>query len=214
MSMHWFPFYHADYLADTSRLSPAQHGVYLLLLLSFFKDGPLPNDPDTLCRIAAGASPSDVSSILDRYWVLTDAGWVNPKMDEVRTKAITSSESAKEHARIAARARWDAPSNAPSIPPSNARSNADLRTQNSEIRTKREIGRFAPPSIAEVREYCRESGYAIDPERFVAFYESKGWMIGKNRMKSWKHAVVTWWKSDSANGKGKKARDLDLETML
>lgn len=52
--------------------------------------------------------------------------------------------------------------------------------------------RFIPPSVDEVNTYCQERNNSIDPEAFVDFYESKGWMIGKNRMKDWKAAVRTW----------------------
>lgn len=51
---------------------------------------------------------------------------------------------------------------------------------------------FVPPTVEEVRAYCKERRNDVDPEKFVAFYESKGWMIGKNKMKSWKSAVITW----------------------
>lgn len=57
---------------------------------------------------------------------------------------------------------------------------------------------FKPPNVEEVRAYCQERGNNIDPESFVAFYESKGWMIGKNKMKSWKSAITTWEKRDIA----------------
>lgn len=52
--------------------------------------------------------------------------------------------------------------------------------------------RFAPPTKADVEKYCQEKGYSVDAERFVDFYESKGWMVGKNRMKDWKAAVRNW----------------------
>lgn len=53
--------------------------------------------------------------------------------------------------------------------------------------------RFSPPSIEDVCAYCREQGYtAIDPQRFVDYYASNGWMVGKNRMKDWKAAVRGW----------------------
>lgn len=52
--------------------------------------------------------------------------------------------------------------------------------------------KFVPPTVDEVRAYCEERNNDIDAEGFVAFYESKGWMIGKNKMKSWKSAVITW----------------------
>lgn len=51
---------------------------------------------------------------------------------------------------------------------------------------------FAPPTVDEVRAYCQERGNNIDPQRFVDFYESKDWHIGKDKMKNWKAAVRTW----------------------
>ena len=56
-------------------------------------------------------------------------------------------------------------------------------------------GRFNKPSVQEVAEYCQVRNNGIDPEEFVAFYESKGWMVGKNPMKDWRSAIITWEKS-------------------
>ena len=52
--------------------------------------------------------------------------------------------------------------------------------------------RFSPPSLDEVHAYISERGSAVDAQQFVDFYASKGWMVGKNRMKDWKAAVRTW----------------------
>lgn len=51
---------------------------------------------------------------------------------------------------------------------------------------------FIPPSVQDVECYCVNKGYAIDAEGFVDFYASKGWMIGKNKMKDWHAAVRNW----------------------
>lgn len=51
---------------------------------------------------------------------------------------------------------------------------------------------FTPPSVAMVRAYCEERGNHIDPEEFVDFYGSKGWMVGKSKMKDWKCAIRNW----------------------
>ncbi|MDP4271760.1 MAG: hypothetical protein Q8909_16815, partial [Bacteroidota bacterium] len=51
---------------------------------------------------------------------------------------------------------------------------------------------FSPPSIDEVKAYCKERKNNVDAERFFNFYSSKGWMIGKNKMKDWFAAVRTW----------------------
>jgi len=59
-------------------------------------------------------------------------------------------------------------------------------------REDKTIGRFSPPKVEEVDAYCKERNNGIDAEAFIAFYESKGWMVGKNKMKDWKAAVRTW----------------------
>ena len=52
--------------------------------------------------------------------------------------------------------------------------------------------RFIPPSREEVQAYCKERNNNVDAERFVDYYTSNGWMVGKNKMKDWKSAVRTW----------------------
>ena len=60
--------------------------------------------------------------------------------------------------------------------------------------------RFTPPTVEDVRAYCKERGNAVDPERFVDFYASKGWRVGNQPMKDWKAAVRTWEKRDREGG--------------
>ena len=52
--------------------------------------------------------------------------------------------------------------------------------------------RFKKPNIDDIKDYCLERKNNINAERFYDYYESKGWMIGKNKMKNWKAAVRTW----------------------
>ena len=63
------------------------------------------------------------------------------------------------------------------------------------------VCRFAPPTLEEVKEYCSERGNGVDAQRFVDFYEMKGWMVGKNKMKDWKAAVRTWERSEPKQGR-------------
>ena len=51
---------------------------------------------------------------------------------------------------------------------------------------------FLKPSVDDVKAYCTEKGYSINAEYFVDYYESNGWMVGKNKMKDWKAAVRNW----------------------
>lgn len=62
--------------------------------------------------------------------------------------------------------------------------------------------RFAPPTIEEVQAYCQERHSSVDPVAFVSFYESKGWMVGKNKMRSWKSAISSWEHRGKAEQKG------------
>ena len=52
--------------------------------------------------------------------------------------------------------------------------------------------RFKKPKILDIENYCLERKNKINAERFFNYYESKGWMIGKNKMKNWKAAVRNW----------------------
>jgi len=56
---------------------------------------------------------------------------------------------------------------------------------------------FRKPTLEEVAAYCEERQNGMDPAQFIDFYESKGWMIGKNPMKDWHAAVRTWEKHNT-----------------
>ena len=70
------------------------------------------------------------------------------------------------------------------------------------------IGRTRPtfiqPTLEEVRSYCEERENDVDPERFVDYYEARGWELTKCRkMKDWKAAVRTWERNDKKWNKEK-----------
>ncbi|WP_373804335.1 DUF4373 domain-containing protein [Bacteroides heparinolyticus] len=78
------------------------------------------------------------------------------------------------------------------------------KKENNNISTSNEVEyigakrtAFVPPTIEEVKAYIQEKGYPVDAERFIDFYTSKGWMVGKNKMKDWKAAVRTWSKGNN-----------------
>ena len=65
---------------------------------------------------------------------------------------------------------------------------------------QRQRPRFTPPTVEQVRNYCREKGYTIDPEQFCDYYTSNGWKVGKNPMKDWQSAVRTWQRKEQEGG--------------
>lgn len=80
----------------------------------------------------------------------------------------------------------------------------------TNVNSKKEKPRFVPPTVEEVREYCDSRHSIVDPEAFVAFYESKNWMVGKNKMASWKSAVITWEKKEQERRNAQKPKQRNL----
>lgn len=64
--------------------------------------------------------------------------------------------------------------------------------------SKEKASAFRPPELFEVESYCADRGNNVDASRFHNFYTSKGWMVGKSKMKDWKAAVRTWEKEDES----------------
>lgn len=69
--------------------------------------------------------------------------------------------------------------------------NKEKEGEEDAIASKKKLG-FQKPTIEEVNAYIIEKGYHFDAERFHAYYESNGWMVGRNKMKDWKAACRTW----------------------
>jgi predicted phage replisome organizer len=67
----------------------------------------------------------------------------------------------------------------------------------AETRTKR----FTPPIVEEVKAYCAERKNNVDAQRFVDYYTSNGWLVGKNKMKDWRAAVRTWERNSTNSSK-------------
>lgn len=60
---------------------------------------------------------------------------------------------------------------------------------------------FVKPTVEEIAAYCKEKNYNVNAQQFVNYYESNGWKIGRNAMKSWQAAVQNWNTRDKANNK-------------
>ena len=58
------------------------------------------------------------------------------------------------------------------------------------------LKRFVPPTEDEVALYCVERRNHVNAQKFVDYYSSNGWKVGRNPMKDWKAAVRTWERSE------------------
>lgn len=119
----------------------------------------------------------------------------------------------KRHAAICARNRQIAATrrvpnvttgdgSLPNAPNMNTNKNTNTNRTESEKKMADKpprASRFTPPSVEEVSAYCRERRNSVDAQRFVDFYASKGWKVGKEAMKDWKAAVRTWERRDQTD---------------
>lgn len=92
-----------------------------------------------------------------------------------------------------------------------------LEQSNKETK-KQSNKRFVTPTIQEIKDYISEKNYNVDAERFFNYYESNGWKVGKNPMKSWKAALATWNSNESPkpkkdSPKGVRPAEIDWSDM-
>lgn len=151
-----------------------------------------------------------VRSVIEDFDLFTISGGivssvsVLERLKEMENKSKKASESASK--------RWLFKGNdANAMPPEcegNAKKGKERKGKERKIKeisnTGTDVPRklFQPPEQKEVQDYITAQGWDVDADRFVAFYESKGWMIGKNKMKNWKAAVKTWQYSNNPKSSG------------
>ena len=119
----FMPLYIGDYLAGTSRLTTELHGAYLLLIMDYWMNGPLPDNDAALASIAR--MTPDAWSIaraqLKHYFSIEDGCWKQKRVEEELAAATEKKRKAREKAKKAASARWDeCKEDATSTPSSNA----------------------------------------------------------------------------------------------
>lgn len=82
------------------------------------------------------------------------------------------------------------------------------------------IKRFTKPSLAQVTEYKNQNQYISDPQAFLDYHESRGWVVGRSPMKDWKSAFRRWetnqkkWSKENANKQSSSERRSDYASNL
>jgi predicted phage replisome organizer len=77
------------------------------------------------------------------------------------------------------------------------------RIDKNKKENKESKGIFQIPTIQEISDYCKHRNNKINPELFLQHYTTNGWMVGKNKMKNWKSAIITWEiRGNNGNGNG------------
>lgn len=75
--------------------------------------------------------------------------------------------------------------------------NKEKEKENDELKATPSVAttrtRFTPPTVEEVKKYCKERGNGIDAQQFCDYYQANGWVQGKGKpIKDWQAAVRTW----------------------
>lgn len=60
--------------------------------------------------------------------------------------------------------------------------------------------KFKKPTLEELKAYIAENSYTFSAEAFMDYYESNGWKVGRNPMKSWQATCRTWQRHESPSG--------------
>jgi hypothetical protein len=122
---------------------------------------------------------------------LIDTGMVDKNEEEISIKfldkQLSEFNNVSQKRSKAAQKRWG-DANALQV---HSKSNA---IREEKIREK---NMFIAPTFLQVAEYCNERKNNVDVNKFIDFYDSKGWMVGKNKMKDWKACIRTWEKSST-----------------
>lgn len=204
--MHYYQFNISDYKSHTEHLEPMEDLAYRRMLdWCYLHEKPLPKSKDEISRIIRMRTHTDcIAVVLREFFTKTDCGdFIHKRVFLEIEKANAKSSKARESAK----ARWDKVSSDANALQTESESNATQDTlpiTQDTLPKKKRASPFSPPNENEVKEYCLEKGYQIDPEYFISFYESKGWMVGKNKMKSWKASLTNWHKRNGAQNNGQQ----------
>jgi uncharacterized protein YdaU (DUF1376 family) len=99
MNKPWMPLYIADYLADTSHLSAAEHGAYLLLIMHYWRHDGLPKDEEYIRRITK-LTTRQWSQSRDVLRSLFGDGWRHKRCDHEIAQAIEKSKVNSANASV------------------------------------------------------------------------------------------------------------------
>lgn len=129
------------------------------------------------------------AGLIDLYWV--------------KGRPIIQLRTWEQHQQIRAKkSKYPGKDEADPVKPEQQPAPASTPEQEEAKPQQPKAKRFTPPTVEDVQHYAQEHGYTLEADRFVDFYASKGWMVGKSPMRDWQAAVRGWAAKDRADRKG------------
>lgn len=203
--MHYYQFNIGDYRRDTAHLSHLEHGIYRSLIDTYMlEESPLPGDMKELERkhsIRTANEKKALRNVLKDFFKFENSMFLHSRCDEdiisYRDKSAKASKSAKK--------RWEKDANAVRTHSAGTANHKPITNNHKPITNKKTKG-FIKPTITELVDAfagrVTDSGHQAG--LFLCHYESNGWRVGKNPMKSWQHAVTNWITRSKQNGTGQQ----------
>ena len=110
----WMPLYVADYLADTAYLTTEHHGAYLLMLMAYWRNGPIPDNDRIISSITRQSDDawSITRAVLEPFFQVSDGYWVHKRVEQEYDRAKKNRAASHDRAVKAAAARWGKAENA------------------------------------------------------------------------------------------------------
>lgn len=87
--------------------------------------------------------------------------------------------------------------------------NNEKNDKNTNL-NKKDVVRFKKPNLDEIIKYIREENLRVDENVFFDYYESNGWVVGKNKMKDWKATLRNWNRKNVQVVNAKKSIKFDI----
>jgi len=215
-----FQFYVKDWLSDINvmAMSAEERGAYIMLLCMDWNEEGLPDDYSLLAAVCK-VNESTISTLVQRLFNERSTGLTtgaekatNPRLQLERQNQTTRRQQQQEAGKASFEKRKNKGGNKQNQRSLNKRSTSVQRSFNSApasatatAESKKESGvnpprtlkNFVQPETEEVSCYMAKQG--LEPSkaqalagRFVNFYGSKGWTVGKNPMKSWECSARNW----------------------
>lgn len=177
-----FLFYSSDFLNGVADLTMEERGQFITLLCLQHQKGTL---TDKTIRLCLGSVSVDV---LSKFSKDKDGNFFNERLNEEIEKRIQFTESRRNNGSKGGRPKNN------TKPLGLAKHN--LMEDVNENENEDIIINKSKCTFEEVYEYMAirigKENAKLEAEKFVNYYTSNGWKVGKNPMKSWTHAVNNW----------------------
>lgn len=185
-------FYWNDWHGGTITFSRHLKGCYMDLLYAQFNSGHLSLEE---IRTVLGQDQANWTVLSKKFKQDENGLFYNERLDSEIKKRKAYSESRKNNK--SGKNQYSKNDHMTKHTTSDMTGRMENENENRNEIIEKEVQeekqkKFTTPTIEEIKAYCELRKNKVDPVKWFNFYQAKGWMIGKNKMKDWKAAVRTW----------------------